>query len=375
MESKAAVIYEPVGSDDFSESRPAAIETIDVADPSGEEVLVEIAAGSLCHTDIAIALGNLDEPYPMVMGHEGAGIVREVGEDVDSVQPGDHVVLGRIACGQCQYCRMGRSNLCEERTRARQNGTLRTGDIRFSKDGNSLYHCHGVTSFSEYTVVTEEVAIPITDEVPLEQATLLGCGVFTGVGAVTNTADIEAGSSVVIFGAGGVGLSAVQGARLHSAGEIVAVDLVPEKLGIAKSLGATHTVDASQGDPVERVREILPNGADYAFDIVGIPQTTEQCVDVLATTGTAVIVGASSAGKKSINLDMVDVTLGEKEIIGSFNGSFSLQLAIPTLAEFVADGRLKLEPLISATRPLSELNDAMDDLEHGTMRRQVILPP
>ena len=375
MESTAAVIYEPVESDDFSESRPASIETIDVANPSGEEVLVEVAAGSLCHTDIAIALGNLDEPYPMVMGHEGAGIVREVGEDVDSVEPGDHVVLGRIACGRCRFCRMGRSNLCEERTRARQNGTLRTGDIRFSKDGDPLYHCHGVTSFSQYTVVTEEVAIPITDEVPLEQATLLGCGVFTGVGAVTNTADVEPGSSVVIFGAGGVGLSAVQGARLNSAGEVIVVDLVPEKLDIAESLGATHTVDAGEVDPVERVQEILPRGADYSFDVVGLPQTTEQAVDVLSTTGTAVIVGTSSAGKKAHDLDMVDLVLGEKEIVGSFNGSFSLQLAIPTLADLVADGRLELEPLISATRPLSELNEAMDDLEHGSMRRQVILPP
>lgn len=196
IESKAAVVHEPVESDDFSESRPASVETIGVANPTGEEELIEIGAGSLCHTDIAIALGNLDEPSPMAMGHEGAGIVREVGEEVDSVTSGDHVVLGRIACGQCHYCRMGRSNLCEVRTRSRQNGTRRTGDIRFSQDGLPLYYCHGVTSVPEYTIVTEEVAIPITHEVPLEQATLLDCGGFTGLGAVTNTAAVEPGPPV-----------------------------------------------------------------------------------------------------------------------------------------------------------------------------------
>lgn len=375
MESRAAVVDEPVSSSDFSRSRPAKIRTIDVASPTGEEVLVEVGAGSLCHTDIAIALGELDEPYPMVMGHEGAGIVQETGEAVESVESGDHVVLGRIACGKCRYCRMGRSNLCEVRTRSRKAGTLRTGDVRFSEDGEQRYHCHGVTSFSEYTIVTEEVAIPISPDVPMEQASLLGCGVFTGVGAVTNTADIEAGSSVVVFGVGGVGLSAVQGARLRSAGTVVAVDVVGTKLDIAESVGATHIVDASGCDPLERIREILPGGVDYAIDTVGNSRTIEQSVDALAPTGTAVIVGLPSAGKKSHELDVVDLVLGEKEILGSFNGSYNLQLAIPKLADLVAAGALDLEPLISGVRPLSELNEAMEDLEHGTSLRQVILPP
>lgn len=374
MKSKGAVIREPVETDDFAESRPVELTTIDVAEPGGEEVLVEIAAASLCHTDIAIVLGNLDEPYPMVMGHEGAGIVRDVGDAVSSVEPGDHVVLGRIACGRCRFCRIGRSNLCTVRTQSRKQGTLRTGDIRFQEDGRPLYHCHGVTSFSQYTLVTEEVAIPITEELPLEQATLLGCGVFTGVGAVTNTADIEAGSSVVIVGAGGVGLSAVQGARLRSAGRVVVIDLVPEKLAIAKTLGATHTIDGRKEDPVQRAREILPDGADYAFDFVGLPETTEQCLDVLTPTGTAVLVGTASAGKKSVELDLVDIVLGEKTIAGSFNGSYSLQLAIPKLADLAAQGKIELAPMISERRPLEDLNLAMDDLEHGTSLRQVILP-
>jgi S-(hydroxymethyl)glutathione dehydrogenase/alcohol dehydrogenase len=251
---------------------------------------------------------------------------------------------------------------------------LRTGAVRFSADGEPIHHCHGVSSFSEFTLVTEEVAIPITDEIPLEQASLLGCGVFTGVGAVANTADVELGSSVVIFGAGGVGLSAVQGARLRGAGDIVVVDLVAEKLELAEQLGATETVDASKEDTVERVRSVLGGGADYAFDIVGIPEIVEEAIAVLAPTGTAVLVGTAAPGKNEHSLNMMDMVLGEQEIVGSFNGSYNLSLAIPKLAELVAKDDLHLDPLITDFRGLRELNEAMDDLEHGSHIRQVIKP-
>ena len=374
MEARAAILESPVESADFSESRPLSFETIDVEEPGREEVLVEVAAASLCHTDVAMALGHLDEQYPLVTGHEGAGVVRAVGEGVTSVGPGDHVVLGRITCGTCHYCRQGKGQLCEERTVAKGNGSLRNEQFRFRRDGERAYHCHGVSSFSTHTVVNEEVAIGITDEVPLDRATLLGCGVFTGFGAVTNTADVEPGADVVVFGAGGVGLSAVQGAALRSVGNLVVVDVVPEKLDVARELGATHTVDGSETDPVERVREITGGGADYAFDVVGAPAVTEQAIDALHPTGTAVLVGIPPSGKHDVGVELNQFITGEKRLLGSFNGSYSLPLAIPKLADLVASGDLSLDELVTDTRPLGELNEAMERLEDGTGIRQVVLP-
>lgn len=374
MESTAAVLDAPVESTTFSESRPASIEEVEVAEPGPEEVRVSIEAASLCHTDVAIALGHIDEQHPLVLGHEGAGIVQGVGPGVTSVSPGDHVVLGRIACGRCRQCRNGDSQLCAERSMTTRAGTIRNGAVRFSRGGEPAYHCHGVSSFTEFTVVNEEVAIPITREVPLDEATLLGCGVFTGVGAVTNTADVEPGASVVVFGLGGVGLSAVQGATMRSAGEVIAVDVVSEKLEIAASLGATHTIDGSVEDPVERVRDLTDGGAEYAFDVVGDPSVTEQAIDVLGSRGTAVVVGIPPSGKHDVPVDVNSFVTGERRLLGSFNGSYNLSLDIPRLAELVADGHLSLGELITDTRPLDELNEAMERLASGSGIRQVILP-
>ncbi|MFC7216103.1 zinc-binding dehydrogenase [Saliphagus sp. GCM10025334] len=374
MKSNAAVLQEPVDADDLAEAAPAAIETIDVEEPQGDEVLVEIGASSLCHTDVAITRGHLEESFPLVMGHEGAGIVREVGPDVESVEEGAHVVLGRIACGRCEYCRIGRSNLCNERTKARKRGTIRSGAIRFNQDGQKLHHCHGVSSFSEYTVVSEEVAIEITDELPLRQATLLGCGVFTGAGAVMNTADIEPGASVAVFGVGGVGASAIQAAELRGATEIIAVDLVDDRLSLAESMGATRTINPGDDDTVELLRDWSGGGLDYAFDAAGNPTVIEQAVDSLRPTGTAVLVGTPPIGKQDVSLDIYDVVVSEKSLLGSFNGSYNLADAIPRLAELAADGRFDLEALISDERSLNEVNKAMGALETGGGLRQLIIP-
>lgn len=375
MKSTAAVLYEPIDSPDFAETRPAQFEEIDVADPNGEEVLVEITAASLCHTDVASTRGHIDEPYPVVMGHEGAGVVRAVGDAVEFVSPGDHVVLGRPTCGRCVTCRAGMGQHCAMRTRARDAGTLRTGDVSFSIDGEPLNHYHGVSSFTKYTVVTEEVAIPVPRELPPEQATLLGCGVFTGAGATMNTVNIEAGSSVVVFGAGGVGLSAVQGARIRGATTIISVDTIPEKFGVAKAVGATHTVDASAvDDPVEEIRDICGGGVDYAVEAVGNEHVVQQAVESLATTGKAILVGVPPKGLRNLSLDLYDMVVEEKRVVGSFNGSYSLPLAIPKLADLAVEGLLKLEPMVTDEKSLVELNEAMDELETGTGIRQIIKP-
>lgn len=374
MDTDAAVLSGPTDAADLAAARPARVEPVEVAEPGDEEVLVEVAAASLCHTDVSIARGERDRPVPMVMGHEGAGVVRAVGGAVESVSPGDHVVLGRTACGRCPSCRRGRAGLCDARRRVHREGTVRTGGVRFHRDGDPVHHCHGVSSFAGHTVVTEEVAVPVPPELPLAEATLLGCGVFTGFGAVANTADVEPGSSVAVFGVGGVGLSAVQGASLRGAGEVIAVDVVPDKLERATGLGATHGVDADAEEPVERIRELVPGGVDYAVDAVGHPDVVAQAVASLSKTGTAVLVGTPADGVHDVGLDLSSFVTGERSIVGSFNGSYVLPLAIPTLAELAVDGRLSLEGMITGTRPLEEVNEAMAALEAGTEVRQVLLP-
>lgn len=374
MRSRGAILEEPTESTNFATNEPVDVGTFDVNDPENEEVLVEIGAASLCHTDVSIVHGHLEEQYPMVMGHEGAGIVREVGDRVETLDPGDHVALGRASCGKCNYCRVGQSHLCPKRFDCQTDGTLRNGAIKFSRDGEALHHCHSVSSFSEHTVVTEEVAVPINEDIPMEEATLLGCGVFTGVGAVTNTADVEAGASIAIFGVGGVGLCTVQGATLCSALDIIAVDPVPEKLEIAEDLGATHTIDPTERDPVDAIRDITGDGVDYAFEVAGNEDVVEQTVNVLRPTGTSVLVGIPPYGKRDLQLDLYDIVLSEKNIIGSLNGSYNLPVAIRRLSKMVATDQLSLSELVTGRKQLGNINQALMDLESGFQIRQVIEP-
>jgi Zn-dependent alcohol dehydrogenase len=372
-ESTAAVLEAPTDDHDFAESRPVTVGPVELKDPEDEEVLVEIRATSLCHTDVGFALGHFDVPYPLVLGHEGAGVVREVGEGVQGLEPGDHVVLGRIACGRCRRCREGNSHLCERRVPANESGKLRNGNVPFGRDGEPVHHCLGVSSFTEHTLVTEDVAVRITDELPFDRACLLGCGVFTGFGAVENTADIELGSSVVVFGAGGVGLNGIQAARIRDASTIIAVDLVDEKLDLAREMGATHTVNPNDvEDVVERIRELCPGGADYAFEMTGQKDVITQALDAVGSRGEVIVVGVPPFGHQSVELDVYGMLFGEKSVRGSLSGSYNLQLAIPKLAELAVDGRLSLDPLVTDARPLAEVNEAMAALEAGGQIRQII---
>lgn len=372
VESRAAVLEEPIDDHEFSEQRPVSIQTVEVPDPEGEEVLVEIEATSLCHTDVGFALGHFDVPYPIVLGHEGAGVVRAVGDRVEGLAEGDHVVLGRIACGRCQHCRGGHSNLCAERVPANERGTLRNGRVPFSRDGKPVHHCLGVSSFTEYTLVTEDVAIPVPDELPMDRACLLGCGVFTGFGAVERTAGVELGESTAIFGVGGVGLNGVQAADICDASHVIAVDMVEEKLEMARDLGATHTVNASEEDPVDAIREICPDGVDYAFEMTGHSSVITQGLDAVGSRGEVIVVGVPPFGKEEVDLDVYGMLFGEKVIRGSLSGSYNLPLAIPKLAELVVDGTLSLDGLITDTRPMTEVNEAMDALEEGGQIRQLL---
>jgi alcohol dehydrogenase len=376
MQTTAAVLHETVERSELSTSGPAKIQTINVEEPTGDEVLVDVRAASLCGTDVAIATGAFNEGVlPMVMGHECAGVVERTGKAVESVEPGDHVVLGGIACGKCDHCMAGRSNICKKKFEAVREGTLKNGKMKFTDEaGNKLRHCNGVSAFSGYTVVTEDVAAKITDEIPLERATLLGCAIHTGSGAVMNTADIEPNSSVVIFGAGGVGLSGVQGAVIQSAKEIIVVDIVSEKLDIAKQLGATHTINPDEEDVKERIRSITGDGADYAFEMTGSAAVFPLSIEVTKPLGTTVLVGNAPEGKHELEIDLNNILLNEKEIVGAINGSYYLKDAIPELADMVVAGKLSLEEMITDTKSLDEVNQAMADHEGGTQIRQVIRP-
>src|SRR3954469_15743505 len=268
MKTKSAVLYEMERPRPYAETRPLALEELDL-EPSGPgEVLVEIAAAGLCHSDLSVINGTRPWPIPLVLGHEAAGIVREVGGGVSDLKPGDHVVFSFLpVCGRCLNCVSGRGWLCERGVLTNRAGTLLTGSRCFHhRDGRQLFHHLGVSGFSQFTVAARESLVKIDSDIPLEIAVLFGCAVMTGVGAVVNTAKVSPGTSVAVFGLGGVGLSAVLGARVAGAWPIGAVDRLAPKLEPARQCGATHTVDASQSDPVAAVRDLTQGGAETAIE-------------------------------------------------------------------------------------------------------------
>ena len=249
MKAKAAILFEVGQRLDIRE--------VDVAKPRAGEVLVRMAVGGICHSDLHVMTGHLSAPIPSILGHEGAGTVVEVGSGVTSVRPGDNVIpLWRLSCGECEYCTSARPALCAVGLKIRSTGRLLDGSSRFSLNGSEIKHFLGVSTFSEYTVILEKALVKVPEDIPLQQAALLGCAVITGIGAVTNAARVKPGSQVAVFGSGGVGLNVIQGAALAGAEKIIAVDLLDNKLEMARQFGATHTVNASAGDPVEQVRSL-----------------------------------------------------------------------------------------------------------------------
>ena len=354
--------------------RPELVD-VDLAPPGPGEVLVDIAAAGVCHSDLHVLRGEWELPLPLVMGHEGSGVVAAVGAGVTSLSPGDHVVLSWYApCGHCARCLLGRETQCITNGRVvAAGGVLFDGTSRLSSGGRQLHHYLGVSSFAEQAVVPASGAIKVRDDAPLDLVALVGCAIATGVGAVTHAAQVESGSSVVVIGTGGVGLSVVQGARLAGASRIVAVDLVAAKLAAALRLGATDVVDASGTDPVEAVLELLPDGADYAFDAIGRPVTTEQAIRMLGLGGAAVVVGLPAQGERA-SFEPLTLAEADQRIIGTNYGSIRPSQDVPRLVDWAMDGRLDLESMVSARRPLGEAADALVDLAEGRALRQLLVP-
>lgn len=354
-----------------------AVEVVDVdlASPKAGEVRVRIAAAGVCHSDLHVRRGEWDAPAPLVMGHEGSGVVVEVGEGVDSLAVGDHVVLSWVPpCGECRYCRAGHEARCQKvATLVAPKGVLFDGTSRLSRDGQPVHHYLGVSSFAEEVVVPASGAVKVRDDAPLDVIAIVGCAVATGVGAVMNTAGVEAGSTVAVIGCGGVGLNVVQGAKLAGASRIVAIDVIPEKTALARKLGATDEIDASGGDAVEQLLELMPDGVDYAFDAIGRTVTTEQAIRMLGLGGAAVIVGLPPTGATA-SFEPLVLAEADQRILGSNYGSVRPAIDIPALVDRYMDGELELDALVSSRRPLADAAEALDDLEGGRALRTLLIP-
>lgn len=352
------------------------VESVELADPRPGEVRVKIAAAGVCHSDLHVTTGAWDVPAPVVLGHEGSGVVTAVGEGVEDLEPGDHVVLSWVpGCGECRYCRAGRPAQCSlVASVVAVKGTLYDGTTRLSNERGTVHHYLGVSSYAEQVVVPRNGAIKVRKDAPLEDIAIVGCAIATGVGAVRNTAGVEPGSTVAVIGCGGVGLACVQGARLAGASRIVAVDVVPEKLELARKLGATDAVDASATDDVvAAMREVLPDGYDYVFDAIGKIATTEQAIAALGLGGAAVIVGLPPQGERA-SFDPLALAEADQRILGSNYGSAVPERDIPALVDEVMAGNLDLASMISGRRPLEEAAAALDDLAAGHALRQLLIP-
>jgi len=373
VKTHAAVLYELGRPTPYAQSRPLVIEEVELDGPGAGEALVELVSAGLCHSDLSVIDGSRPRPLPMVLGHEAAGIVREVGPGVTDLRPGDHVVFSFMPmCGRCEYCAGGRPTLCERGAEANREGYLLDGSRHFHNGrGDTLYHHLGVSGFARHTVAAQESLIKIDPAFPLEKAALFGCAVITGVGAVVNTARVEPGASVAVWGLGGVGLSAVMGARLAGAHPIVVVDRLEHKLALARQLGATHTVNASQVDPVEAVRDLTGGGAHYAFEVVGSEQVLIQAYQATRRGGTTVTVGLPGPSRM-FSAPAVAITMEERTLKGSFMGSAVPRRDIPRLIGLYQAGLLPVDALVTRSIALEEINAGFDALAAGDAVRQII---
>jgi alcohol dehydrogenase len=372
MKTTAAVLYEMGMPFPYAESLPLSIEEISLEGPGEKEVLVEVAAAGLCHSDLSVIDGSRPRVMPMVLGHEASGVVREIGAGVKDLDPGDHVVFSFVpVCGECTFCSQGRGALCEPGAKANVAGTLLSGARHFSDVGSTLNHHLGVSGFSEFTVVARQSLVRIDKALPLDTAALFGCAVLTGVGAVLNTAKVEPEDSVAVFGLGGVGLSMVIGAVHAGAFPIVAIDRLDDKLELARELGATHTINASVVDAVEAVREITSGGADHVFEGVGSEQVLIQAYNATKRGGTTITAGLPHPDKM-FSIPAFSLVAEERTVKGSYMGSCLPSRDIPKYIELYLNGLLPIDKLRTHTIKLDEINLGFDRLAQGKAVRQVV---
>jgi S-(hydroxymethyl)glutathione dehydrogenase/alcohol dehydrogenase len=356
---KAAVLHE-FGS-------KLVIEDVAVADPEPNEVRVRVVASGVCHTDRTMQLGANPLPLPLLLGHEASGIVEAVGRDVTYVKPGDPVATTASSfCGYCRWCQRGALQHCENKGRSRSPGL----PPRLAQGETSVEPFVGLGGFAETLLVHERTLVKLPAEMPLDKASLLGCAGITGLGAVRHAAKVQSGETVAVIGCGGVGLNAIQGARLVGASRIIAVDRIPEKLELARRFGATDTVNASEVDPVAAVLELTHGGVDHAIEVVGIETTIEQAFAMLDTMGTATVVGVARP-EMQVRIPAVQLLL-EKRLQGTKMGSTRPRIDVPLYCQMYLDGRLMLDELLSDTVPLARVNEALDGLANPVGARTVL---
>ena len=365
MKMKAALLTEPNGK--------FLIETVDLEPPKAGEVLIKLVASGVCHSDWHVATGTTTHPMPCITGHEGAGIVQAVGKSVSRIKVGDHVTLSWTPdCGECFYCQRNQPNLCETFTEPIWNGVMLDGTTRASWRGEPIYIYSGLGTFAEYAVVPEQSCVPIDKSIPLETAALVGCAVATGVGAAMYTAQVKPGDSVVVYGAGGIGLNIIQGAALGGATTIIAVDTNPEKMELAQAFGATHTLLTGDKTLAE-IRQLTGGrGAEHVFEAVGLPSIQEAALEAVRPGGMLTLVGLSPMGTGT-NLPGAVITRTEKTIKGSYYGSVSPKRDFPLFLQMYQQGRLKLDELVSRRYSLEQINEAYTEMLSGRIARGIIV--
>ena len=360
---KAAVLYEY--------NRPLVVEEVEIDRPKAGEVLVKVGAAGICRSDYHFMKGEAHAPLPIVLGHEGSGIVEQVGEGVTTVKAGDRLVLSFVSnCGHCYFCTSGRPNICEKR--AAYWTSMFDGTSRLHKGGQSIAQFDQMACFAEYAVVPETACIPVPDTLALDKAALIGCCTTTGVGAVLVNAQVEPGSTVAVVGCGGVGLNVIMGAKLVNAKEIIAVDIQEGKLEFAMKFGATHSVNSSHQDAVARVKELTGGrGVDYAFEVFGSGETVEMTYSMARKGGTVVVVGIAPIGDKA-PIDVLSLVREEKVLKGTYYGSVRMSVDMPRIVDLYLSGRLNLDDLITRRYSLDQINEAFEDLNRGEVGRGVI---
>ena len=371
MKIRAAILEEMGRQPPYADTKPLTISEIDLEGPGPGEVLVKIGAAGLCHSDLSVIDGNRPRPTPMVLGHEAAGIVQEVGRDVTDLLPGDHVALVFVpSCGHCLPCASGRPALCEPAAVAGGAGTLLSGERRIRRGGAEINHLLGVAAFAEYATCSRRSLVKIDPEIPLEQAALFGCAVLTGVGAVVNTARIEPGTTVAVIGLGGVGLSTILGAIAAGAERILAVDLAEDKLALAESLGATDSFKAGEG-AAEAIREATGGGVHYAFEMAGAVPALDLAYRITRRGGMTVTAGLPNPNA-ILQLPALSLIGEERTLKGSYMGSAVPSRDIPRYVALFKRGRLPVDRLLSGTIRLDDINEGFDRLREGKAIRQII---
>lgn len=360
MKTKAALLRQP--------KNPVSIEQVDICEPETDEVLIQMVGAGVCHSDYHAVDGHITAAaLPTILGHEGAGIITQTGPGVSTLKPGDRVILSLDSmCGRCRNCTDGHPSLCE--TNFGIGATMPDGTTRFSKDGETIHH--KTPTFTEFTMAPENKCVVVPEDTNLESACLISCGIITGVGAVVNRAKVPTGASMAVFGCGGVGLSVVQGGRLANAAQIIAVDTVNFKLEKAEEMGATHFINASKEDPVQKIIEITHGGTDYAFEVVGFPAVAKQAFNSTRPLGTTVLVGVFPTGAE-MAVDGWELLRG-RTILGNWHGDGRPRVDFLWLLEMHKQGLLKLDEMITRYRPLDEVNEAFADMTAGEAARTVL---